>query len=229
MKEYNIIFYDSLPFIEENGNIIFIDTGAPLTIHKTNELSFNSNTYQCVTQFFGTTVESLSELIGKELTTLMGIDILSNYYVLFDYRNKVVKFSEKEIDFDGKEIKFIKTYFFMMEITVPLVEFKVDNVPLKLHIDTGAKISYLAEEITKKYPSIGVEKDYHPAYGGFETNCYNIITSLGDDEFLVKYGNLPDVLNLFLGNANGVIGYDLFNNFLILFDFKNKILKYRKY
>lgn len=229
MKEYKITFYDSLPFIEENENIIFIDTGAPLTIHKTNELIFNSKTYSCITNFFNSTVESLSKLVGKNFTTLLGMDILSNYYVLFDYKNKLVKFSEDEIDFDGKETKLIRTYFFMMEITVPLVEFKIDNVPIKLHIDTGAKISYLQEEITKKYPSIGEEDDYHPAYGRFNTKCYNILTSLEDDEFLVKYGNLPDLLNYFLGNADGVIGYDFFNNFLVLFDFKNKKLKFKKY
>lgn len=229
MKEYKITFYDSLPFIEENENIIFIDTGAPLTIHKTNELIFNSKTYQCVTSFFGSTVDSLSKLVGKNFTTLLGMDILSNYYVLFDYKNKIVKFSEDEINIDGKEAKFIRTYFFMMEITVPLVEFKIDNVPLKFHIDTGAKISYLQEEITRKYTDIGIKEDYHPAYGKFSTKCYKILTSIDGEEFWVKFGNLPDMLNYFLGNADGIIGYDFFSNFLLLFDFKNKKLRFKKY
>ncbi len=228
MKEYKIIFHDCLPFIEENGNIILIDTGSFQTIHRAENLIFNSKNYKSTINHYGTTIDYISKMVRKNFTTLLGMDVLSNYYVLFDYRKNIVKFSEEEIDIDGKEIKFIESFSPHSEIIPPIIEFKVDNMPLNLFIDTGSKISYIDKELSKNHKSIEVIEDFFLEYGKFKTNCYQIITYLQDEQFFVKYGNFPDDLYLFI-DVPMIIGYDLFNNFLLLFDFKNKKLKFKKY
>jgi hypothetical protein len=97
-----------------------------------------------------------------------------------------------------------------------------------LFLDTGAKLSYLSGSITSNYESIGTEEDFYPGVGKFETECFDISTSFGVNNFNVKFGNLPTLLQmtLMLGGADGIIGFDFFNNFKVVLDLKNNRLKY---
>ena len=78
------------------------------------------------------------------------------------------------------------------------------------------------------YVSLGKDKDFYTGVGKFETGCFDIKTSFGDNNFNVKYGNLPALLQmtLMLGGTDGIIGFDFFNNFKVVLDLKNNKLKY---
>jgi len=97
-------------------------------------------------------------------------------------------------------------------------------------IDTGAQNSYLSDNLTRNYESIGNEEDFYPEVGKFETKCFEIATSLGDCDFIAKYGNLPSALQnaLMSYGSDGIIGFDFFNNFKVLLDLKNNKLKFSK-
>jgi hypothetical protein len=161
-------------------------------------------------------------MLGTEITTLIGADILSNYKVLFDYQNGVVSFSKDEINSLGNETN-ISSF-----MSIPIIELTVDRQKLLLFLDTGAKLSYLDSDFTAQHNSIGTEEDFYPGIGNFETDCYEILTSFSNKEFKVKYGNLPTLLQmtLMLGGTNGIIGFDFFNNFKVCLDIKNGKLKY---
>ena len=135
-----------------------------------------------------------------------------------DYLEKI----EQEIDVDGTQIG-ISTF---MEI--PIVELSIDNRNLKFFLDTGAKLSYLSASLTTNYQSIGTEEDFYPGVGKFQTDCFEIPTSLGESSFVVKYGNLPTLLQmtLLMGGTDGIIGSDFFNTFKVMLDLQNKRLKY---
>ena len=83
---------------------------------------------------------------------------------------------------------------------------------------------------SSNYKSIGTDEDFYPGVGKFETSCYEILTSFGEYNFTVKYGNLPTLLQmtLMLGGTNGIIGLDFFNNFKVVLDLKNNRLKYTR-
>jgi hypothetical protein len=170
----------------------------------------------------GLTVSILSEMLGTEITTLLGADILSDYKILFDYKNEIIEFNKEAIALDGNEIGISN---FM---GIPIIELFIDNQKLKLFLDTGAKLSYLSGSITNNYESIGTDEDFYPGVGKFETECFDISTSFGDNNFNVKYGNLPTLLQmtLMLGGTDGIIGFDFFNNFKVVLDLKNNRLKY---
>jgi len=224
MKSFKITLFKGHAIIKSGENIILIDTGAPTTIHSSNKLIFNSKEYDVVSNYMGFTVEELSEMLGENITTLLGADILSNYKILFDYRNKQVVFNDLDISFEGKEIRI--TSF----MSIPIIELVINKQKLKFFLDTGAKISYLSDSITVNYKSVGNEEDFYPGVGEFETECYDIDTNLGDDNFKVRFGNLPELLQmtLMLGGTDGIIGYDFFDNFIVMLDLKNNLLKYRK-
>ena len=224
MKFYQINLFRGHAIIVDGENTILIDTGAPLTIHIANNIEFCGENYNCSTSYGGITVEKISEMLGAHITTLLGTDVLMNYKILFDYRNKLVEFSKEELYLNGEEVN-ISSF-----MGIPIIELFIDNQKLKFFLDTGAKLSYLSSSFTTNYDIIGREDDFYPGVGQFETACYEILTRLRENEFIVKYGNLPDLLQmtLMLGGTNGIIGFDFFNNFKILLDLKNGILKFER-
>ena len=224
MKTFQLQIFKGHPIIQDGDNVILIDTGAPSTIHVSDELNFLSEDFSCTSNYMGLTSSKLSEHLGMQVTTLLGTDVLSKYKILLDYRNLQVSFSKDEIPFEGTEIGISN---FM---GIPIIELVVNRQLLKFFLDTGAKLSYLSEDFTSGYSSVGIEEDFYPGVGQFETECYDIPTSLGDIDFVVRYGNLPFMLQmtLMLGGTDGIIGFDFFNGFKVLMNLKGGILKYVK-
>ena len=224
MKNFEIELFKGHSIINDGENRILIDTGAPSTVHSSSSINFCSETFECSTNYMGLSVSKISDLLGTDITTLLGVDILSNYQVLIDYQNRVIEFSNQDIDIDGIETD-ISTF-----MGIPIIKMTVDNQELKFFLDTGAQFSYLSENLTKNYLSVGTVEDFYPGVGKFQTECFEIPTIFGDNEFAVKYGNLPTLLQmtLMLGDTDGIIGFDFFNHFKIVLDLKNKKLKYGK-
>jgi hypothetical protein len=222
MKAFQLQIFKGHPIIQDGDNIILIDTGAPSTIHVSDELNFLAEDFSCTSNYMGLTASKLSEHLGMQVTTLLGTDVLSKYKMLLDYRNLQVSFSKDEIPFEGTETGIAN---FM---GIPIIGLEVNNQPLKFFLDTGAKLSYLSEDFTNGFASVGIEEDFYPGVGQFETECYDIPTSLGANDFVVRYGNLPFMLQmtLMLGGTDGIIGFDFFNNFKVLIDLKNDTLSY---
>lgn len=224
MKQFQIQLYKGHPIINDGENRILIDTGAPSTIHSSDSLNFCSDSFGCSTNYMGLTVSKISDMLGTEITTLLGADILSDYKILLDYKNQVIKFSKQDIDIDGAQADISD---FM---GVPIIKMTVGNQELKFYLDTGAKLSYLSDSLTSNYESIGTDEDFYPGVGKFQTEIFEIPTVFGDNEFIVKYGNLPTLLQMtfMLGGAGGIIGFDFFNNFKVVLDLKNNRLEYAK-
>lgn len=220
MKTFKLTLFKGHPIITTEGNIILIDTGAPSTIHNTNQLNFVSDTYNASSNYMGLTTDKLSELMGMKITTLLGADILSEFKILFDYKNSEVTFSKNKIEFEGQNIS-INSF-----MGIPIIEIEIEGGKIKCFLDTGAKLSYLLNTLTRGHQNTGTDEDFYPGVGRFTTDCFNIDTSFGNETFSVKYGNLPTLLEmtLMLAGTNGIIGYDFFNNFKILLDLnKNEI------
>ena len=224
MKQFQIQLFEGHPIINDGENRILIDTGAPSTIHASDSLNFCSESFGCSTNYMGLTVSKISDMLGTEITTLLGADIISDFKILLDYQNQVIGFSKQEVDINGIQADISN---FM---GIPIIEMTVDNQELKFFLDTGAKLSYLSESLTRKYESIGPAEDFFPGVGKFQTECFEIPTIFGGHEFVVKYGNLPKPLQplLMLGGTDGIIGFDFFNNFKVVLDLKNNRLKYAK-
>lgn len=222
MKQFQLHLFNGHALINDCQNKILIDTGAPIKIHSSDTLIFCSDTYDCSKNYTGLTISKISDMLGTEITTLLGVDILAEYKVLFDYRNQVIVFSKEEIEFDGVETEISN---FM---GIPIIKMKIDNHVLKFFLDTGAKLSYLSDRFTSNYKSIGTEEDFYPVLGNFQTQCFEILTVFEGKEFLVKYGNLPTLLKMTLmfSGTDGIIGFDFFNNFKVVLNLKNNKLKY---
>ena len=94
-------------------------------------------------------------------------------------------------------------------------------------LDTGAKISYVASETTNGLTPDETDTDFYVGFGDFETPVFNLETTIADKPFRVRYGNLPSLLEstlMGLSGTKGVIGYDFFNSFKVLIDYRTNTL-----
>lgn len=225
MTTFELDLIDGHAIIRSGDDVILIDTGAPSSMHARSTLTFCSNQYPCAQAYLGLTPDALSDLVGTRITTLLGADILSRYKVLFDYRNRLIQFSQDEIRFEGQEQR-ISTYS-----GIPIVEFELNGQRLKFFLDTGARLSYLDRDLTAGLAHVGTETDFYPNVGRFETDCYLATTRIGGNSFTVKYGVLPHNIEYLLSlsaGTRGIMGFDFFNQFKVLLDLNHRLLKYAK-
>lgn len=217
-RTFDINLVDGHPLISDNGNTILVDTGSPLTVHQEDTLCFLGREFPVHTSIMGDGIGSLCRLSGIEFTTLLGIDILSQYRVVFDYENSQITFlTDEESGLEGTTLPLVNVMGGVKAVTM-----QINGQQLKLAIDTGAPLSYVDAAVTENLEPVGEKEDFHPIVGRYTTRIYELEAEIDDKKFTGTYGNLPEKMrmSLKLGGLGGVIGYDFFQSFRVMFDFK---------
>lgn len=217
MTTLPVTLFDKHIILQFEEQVILIDTGAPSTIHRSNKLTFLGIDYVVTSNYMGLTIQSISDLLGMEITTLMGADILSKYCVQIDYNNCQIAFSNDSIAMEGEEI-IMETF-----MGIPVLQIKVGESCSKMFLDTGAKLSYLNQAQTVGLEHVGQEQDFYPGLGNFNTDCYQTVAHVGKSSFNVKFGVLPTLLQttLMMAGTQGILGSDFFTAFNVCIDYTN--------
>lgn len=220
-KTFDINLYDSHLIFNIDGQKVLVDTGSPVTISRSDHFMFMDQEYNCTTSLMGHDISSISEMMGYDIDVLMGMDVIGKYEMLTDYKSAKVTFSSEEIPFEP-----IGTTPIMREMGAVCVILRVKGQDVKLALDTGARISYIAESYTLDETEIEVREDFNPAIGRYKTPIYAMEASIDGRSFPVNFGKLPSKLAVMLQmmGIEGAIGYDLFSAFKVLLDFKNNKL-----
>jgi hypothetical protein len=213
MHKYDLTLFDGHPIIVDGSNIILIDTGSPQTLHTLGTLDFNGRTFNTATDMTGVSVGMISKLLGMQITTLMGTDILAEFVVQFDYASSTLTFSP-DWPTEGKlfDLKFVKG--------LPVFDAEVGGQSVPVILDSGAKLSYAPTSITASHDMAGLVEDFHPAIGQFKTQTHHVQTCMSDWTVEVLYGNLPDVMAMLLASLGieVVLGSDFFKAFVVTVD-----------
>jgi hypothetical protein len=221
MPQLNLEIVNNLPVVRHDKHVILVGTGSPTTIHETNRLSFLGMDYPVQTQYAGANLPALRNQTGiPNLTTLLGMDVLSGYKVVFDYAGLRMVFDSEPVDFDGSVLPLE----LIQGIPVLLVECQGRNI--KMFLESGAKLSYIAPGFSNGLPPQGVVQDYYPGLGAFETQTYHLDLHTGGVQFQLRCGNLPAQLRGLLDNTGvqGIIGSDFFHRFKACLDASNRLL-----
>ena len=221
-RTFDINLVDGHLLISDNGNTILVDTGSPVTVHQEDTLSFLGREFPVHTSILGDRIDSLCKLSGIEFTTLLGMDILSQYRVVFDYENRELTFlTDEEAGMEGTTVPLVNVLG-----GVKAVCMEINGQPLEMAIDTGAPLSYVDRIVTDDFESIGEKEDFHPMAGRYTTPIFKLEAEFCGKRFTGTYGNLPTMmgLSLKLGGLDGVVGYDFFKSFKVLFDFRNSVV-----
>jgi hypothetical protein len=163
-RTFQLTLFDGHPIIEYNGNIILIDTGSPATIHTQPTLNFMGSVFPVQRAYGPLTIPGLIELLGTNVTTLLGMDKLALYKIIFDYPNNTITFSnENDLAFDGERVVFTTV------LNIPVINAIINQRTIPCFLDSGAKLSYLKAGETRNFQNLGDTEDFYPGYGRFQT------------------------------------------------------------
>lgn len=218
-RSLKINFEQKHLLIKDGGNVILVDTGSPVTIHTSNKFEFGGKEYAVTTNAMGNTIEKLQAMAGIKFTTLMGVDILSEYKVIFDYANEEITFCSYDEPTPCGEECHLNVH--MGALIIPII---IQNCPHPMILDTGATCSYIKSSLTQGLRPKDTITDFSPLVGGqFTTPIYDIESELGDKPFVCTYGNLPKQIEMMIGllGVDGVIGYDLLRSFKLMINIRD--------
>ncbi|CAF2525048.1 unnamed protein product [Rotaria sp. Silwood2] len=198
-----------------------IDTGSPVSFGHRTTLVINGKNFSInSTGPGGFTVNSINELSGLHVDGLIGMDIL----IHFD-----IRFTRNQITFSDTPILHVDTAIKLPIVEtvmgIPIITLNIGQEDRKIFFDTGAKLSYLSEDLLVGTP-IGEMDDFHPTIGAYKTNAYKIDVVINDKVETLTFGSLPSLLRMLLvmGQTKGIIGTELLNKYSIILSNSGKIL-----
>ena len=222
IKTFSIELISGVPIIRDNDHVILLDTGTPQTIHNSTELNFLDQNFRVNTNYGQITSQTISDNMGTPITTLLGMDILKDYKIVFDYENlEISLLASDEEDFEGEEIPLTS------HLGIPVIQVAPVDQYIPMFLDSGAHLSYVKSIHTQYHKNCGETEDFHPTIGKFTTTKFLSSSRIGQHYIDVYYGNLPPKLSIYLSllnGDNGILGYDFFAKFKLCLDMKNNKL-----
>ena len=217
---YTINNFDKHLIIEDNGKTILVDTGSPFSIFDDATLEFCGRQFPQGQHIY--TADTISNLLGMHVDALVGNDILQHFNVLIDYAGGSITIADEDLELPGAV-----ALPFELSFGVPKIAMTLQGEEKRFFLDTGAKISYVSSRMTAGLESVETATDFYVTIGNFDTPIYNMEASVAGQAFNVRVGNLPSLLEISLiglSGTAGVIGYDFFNRFKVLFNYTNRTL-----
>tara|TARA_B100000686_G_scaffold103034_2_gene110385 strand:- start:1685 stop:2344 length:660 start_codon:yes stop_codon:yes gene_type:complete len=189
--------------ILDTGKTLWVlDTGAPSSFGSVDKLEINDRTYEVKSNYMGFDNEQLSDAIGEKVEGLIGGDILNNFESYWNLSSGTISFSRGNIENKGD---IISIDFIM---GVPILEINLRGISQNWFFDTGAVISYVAEQNQAWEVAVDEHDDFYPGYGKFNTEVFEDEITLGELTMKIKCGVLPSLLGMSLAVAGctGILG-----------------------
>ncbi len=204
-SEYPLHFRDGHLFLEADGQLWLFDTGAPTSFGCQTALRLGGEKLQLTDAYMGMTARTLSDFVPVECTGLLGGDILGQFDFVLDLSNGTngtVEISSGILEHSGKSVPTDEV------IGIPIVAARIGGADYRMFFDTGAQISYFQHDSLVDYPAAGAIADFYPGVGQFQTETHNVDVVLGETEFTLRCGTLPELLaaTLMMAGTTGIIG-----------------------
>ena len=212
-------------FVEVDGNLWLLDTGAPLSFGSKTELQLLGEQFELESTYLGLTPETLSGFVGVKTTGLLGADVLNSFDIILNGLKNTVTFSLTPVDHEGQVVKLDE---FM---GIPILSATINGKEYRMFFDTGAQISYFQDDALKTFPPAGQMTDYYPGFGQFQTDTHDLEIMIAGSSFVLKCGRLPDLLGmtLMMANTEGIIGNQILQKSLVGYFPRRKKLVFEKY
>ena len=197
-----------------------LDTGAPVSFGSVAKLEIHDQCYDITSNYMGFDNEKLSETLGENIEGLIGGDILNNYDSYWDLSLNRISFSTENMENRGNAISL---GFFM---GIPTLKVNLRGRSCNWFFDTGAVISYVAEQIEEWEAPVDKHDDFYPGYGNFSTEVFEDEITLGALSMKIKCGVLPGLLgmSLAIGDCRGILGLSALNQQSFLYAPRRKKL-----
>ena len=193
---------------------VIIDTGPPMSFHRSGVITFAGTEHICTRTLPGIDTTTLSNELDQHVVGLIGMDIMSKYgSIIFDYPNCQLLIG---YDIDETTQTLLPSGNIM---GASYIDLTIEGKNAQLFMDTGAPTSYISSSFTNGHEELETTHDYHPFYGEFISKTYELTIKVNGQSEKIIFGNLPSILQMPISmtGADGVIGYDFFNNHRLLY------------
>lgn len=183
--------------VDFNGKLMLVDTGAAKTFYD---------------EYQGVRVDDLSLLLGQPLDGVLGMDSLEGR--ILSITSNTIQINGKPPEFEGAPLDYISG--------IPCVDIKINQVPCRATLRTGAMTSYISESLILRDKFTRSVNDVHPFYGKFNVNMYVNYFNVNNKSYFADAGELPsEFTSLSSMGVDAIIGTDLLNRFDLVMDFSD--------
>jgi hypothetical protein len=195
-------------FVELDGELWLLDTGAPTSFGTSPSLTIAGEQFSLGTSYLGLTAETLFQFVGVRCVGLLGADVLGRFDHIFDTAGGQLSVSTDELSHSGQSICLD------LFMGIPIVTARIGGSDYRMFFDTGAQISYFQDDSLAEFPSAGIVTDFYPGVGQFQTDTHEVPVSLGGVTFTLRCGRLPGLLGMTLkmASSDGIIGNAILAN-----------------
>ena len=213
MTEYIIRVIDGHILIESCGDLLLVDTGSPISFHDDGSMTLCGRTFNVPCSLMNVNADYATRQLGVPVKGFVGMDYISAHPMSIDIEHGILAFDCD--DTDG--------WTPIESVTIPgavLMTMDVGGEPANVILDTGAPVSYISSKFTSGCESAGTVRDFSPFHPSdtFETETYYLRCSIADQDFRMRFGNLPGGLGMMLSmlGADGAVGMDMLRHFKVL-------------
>jgi hypothetical protein len=208
MNTLALRFRDGHLFVESEGGLWLLDTGAPVSFGASSSLSLGGERFALPTSFAGLNSATLSHFVNGPCVGPLGADVLGRFDHILDATGSTLTISTAELVLAGQSVALQE---FM---GIPIVTAQIRGKDHRMFFDTGAQISYLQSDSLADFPSAGTVNDFYPGVGQFQTETHQVEMRIGTVPFLLRCGSLPGLLGatLLLAGTDGIVGNSILVN-----------------
>jgi hypothetical protein len=209
--------HDGHLLVEVEGHRYLLDTGSPWSLGSAPVSLAGREFPMRPSDLMGNTAASLAELVGTPFDGLLGTDVLAELDLEISLRDGTIAVSEAFVAMpDGLPVKSVHG--------VPLVECGVGGEMVWMFVDTGAPLSYLAEDRLLEAPEVGEVEDFHPLLGRYSVPTHAVELGAWGHVLSIRVGQMPLLLDaaLRLAGAEGILGTEILQHGVLQLSLRQK-------
>ncbi len=182
----------------------------------------------------------LEQSCRRQLLGLLGYSAFKNFELMIDYQSKeltLFKLDKRGNRLQKSNAKPLKTASFKMSKHLPVLDVMVDNIMLKLGIDTGAEINLLHKKWERKLYNHFLT--HEEVQLGGASKKQKISFKLDFDEMEISNQrfirmktliiDLSHLMNSYHIKVDGLLGYEFLSKSVISINFKKRELYFWKF
>lgn len=182
------------------GKLMLVDTGAAKTFYD---------------EYQGVRIDNISRMLGQPVDGVLGMDSI---------KGKVLSITSDSIDFNAvaPDQKGAPLYYMS---GIPCVDIKINEIPCRAVIKTGAATSCISEALISKDKYTRSVNDMHPSYGNLSVRMFVNYFSISNKSYFADAGEMPADFELSSSaGVDAIIGADVLDRFDLIMDFSEKRL-----
>jgi len=190
-----------------DGRRVLVDTGSPATIGECGPMKIGGMQVELRPELGRGRVEAIAAGAGFPLDALLGMDFLARVDVGIHLSERTITFGQ-ELPLKGLILGTTRHQHCEM------VQLEASGRTQKVIWDTGAPVSYFADEAISEQRRLGVERDFHPGLDSWNASLWDTVLSLDDKVVRVPAARSSELPTSFrevlrVAGADGILGYRL--------------------